>query len=253
MAGTRRLLAAGALACLFGLVASAPAERLRATLLDAYPGLELGRLVGPAYRGRAVPAAYQGVPLEEIAWHWQPLQLLLGRFAVDVTLNAGASHARLRSVRRPWSAASSLDAVDARVDLEWLSGSLPSLPGRARGRLELAGLDLDLDADGWPTAAHGTLALRAAEVSAPVRVELGGIDATIGTEGERLRIEFTTAPDNPVAGSGTLLLERSGGYRLTATLAARNAEDAAARGLIRLAGRPGADGRVQLDRAGRWR
>jgi len=249
----RRLLTAGLLAFVIGLVASAPAERLRASLLADYPGLELGRLAGPAYRGSAVPAAYLGVPLQRIDWHWRPAWLLLGRFAVDLVLVAGPSQLALHSRQAPWSTQLGLNDINAVIDLDWLSLNLPQLPGRVRGQLGLADIALDLEEDGWPTAAGGALTLRSAELTAPVRVAIGGIDATLGMEGERLRIDFTSAADNPIDGRGTLLLERAGGYRVTATLRARDTEDAAARGLLRLAGRPGADGGVQLDRNGRWK
>lgn len=249
----RHLLAAGLLAYAGTLLATLPAGLLREPLAGQLPALQLGPLSGSAFAGAAAPLAWQGLRLDAAQWRWRPAALLLGRLGADLELRAGPSHLALRAGHQLGFGTTRLEGVDGDLDLDWLSSGLRGLPGRLRGRLGLDAVNLQLDAAGWPGDASGAYLLRGLEVTAPVRLALGDFSGTLASEGEQLRIAFATTAGNPLDGQGTLLLSAEGGYRLSARLAARDPNDAGASGLLQLAGRPGPDGRVTLERNGRWR
>jgi general secretion pathway protein N len=248
-----RLLGAGLAAYLLALLFTVPAELLRGPLQTTLPEVRLGALSGHAHAGRVEPLSVAGVALDRAAWRWRPSALLSGRLGFEVTVDTGSGQVALRAARAPGSDLLELEAVRGSLDLDWLGRALPRQPVRARGRLLLEELAVDLDPSGWPRRARGRFRLQQAVLSAPVALNLADVDGTLGMEGGRLVVDFTLAPAAALTGSGRLQLAADGGYRIAARLAPGAAAAPDVTGWLRQAGRPAADGSVQVDLAGRLR
>jgi hypothetical protein len=248
-----RLLGAGLAAYLLALLFTVPAELLREPLQTWLPEVRLGALSGHAHAGRVEPLTVAGVALDRAAWRWRPSALLSGRLGFGVSVDSGAGRVALRIARPPGSAVLELAAVRGSLDLDWIGRALPQLPVRARGRLLLEELAVDLDPTGWPRRAGGRFRLQQAVLSAPVALNLADVAGTLGMDGARLAVDFTLEPAAALTGAGRLLLAADGGYRLAARLAPGAAADPDVTGWLHQAGRPAADGSVQVDLAGRLR
>ena len=248
-----RLLGAGLAAYLLALLFTVPAELLRGPLQTWLPEVRLGALSGHAHAGRVDPLTVAGVALDRAAWRWRPSALLSGRLGFEVSVDSGAGRVALHATRAPGSDLLELAAVRGSLDLDGLGRVLPRLPFRARGRLLLEELAVDLDPTGWPGRAGGGFQLQQAVLSAPVALNLATVAGTLGMDGARLVVDFTLAADAALTGTGRLLLAADGGYRLAARLAPGAAADPDSTALLRQAGRPAADGSVQVDLAGRLR
>lgn len=248
-----RLLGAGLTAYLLALLFTVPAELLRGPLQAWLPEVRLGALSGLAHAGRIDPLTVAGVVLDRAAWRWRPSALLSGRLGFGISVDSGAGRVMLRAARAPGSTVLELAAVRGSLDLDWLGRALAQLPVRARGRLLLEELAVDLDPTGWPRRASGRFRLQQAVLSAPVALNLADVDGALGMEGGRLVVDFTLAPAAALTGSGRLQLAADGGYRIEARLAPGAAADPDVTGWLRQAGRPAADGSIQVDLAGRLR
>lgn len=248
-----RLLGAGLVAYLLALLLTVPAELLRGPLQAWLPEVHLGALSGHAHAGRVEPLSVAGVALDRATWRWRPAALLSGRLGFGISVDSGADRVALRAARAPGSDLLELATVRGSLDLDWIGRALPQLPLRARGRLLLDDLAVDLDPTGWPRRAGGRFRLQRAVLSAPVALNLADVTGALGMDGGRLVVDFTLAPAAALTGSGRLQLAADGGYRLEARLAPGAAADPDVTGWLRQAGRPAADGSVQVDLAGRLR
>jgi hypothetical protein len=247
----RRLLGAGLAAFALTLLLTIPAERLRAPLQQHLPVLAPGAMTGHVLAGQAVPLAIGELVVDRVTWRWRPGRLLFARLAFDIELRSGPSSVTLRIERPAWSGTLALTALRGSIDLEHLGRSLPALPGRARGRLDLEGLALALDADGRVAAASGDLRLADAELTTPVALLLGDLDGHLRSAGAWLELAFSFADGGPLAGTGVVGLAADGGYRVSARVVPGSTADPDQVALLRMAGRQAGDGTIRIEQSGR--
>jgi general secretion pathway protein N len=207
-----RLIAAGVVTLLIGLVTIFPARVAYRWLAPASVGLE--GISGSVWNGRAAQAQVEGFYVRDLAWRFRPLGLVTGNlsYAVEATPASGFINATV------------LLGVTGAVRLEDLQASLPlqpfeglvGMPG-LRGTVNLQFERIVIE-DGLPVAANGRLAV--ADLVAPMihRGSIGGYRADFFTQntGVLASIEDTDGVVD-IAGSFEIAADRS--YQFLAQLA----------------------------------
>ena len=244
MRNRKRLILAGVLTVIIGLIITFPARV--AYQWFAPEALKLGGISGSIWRGAAAEGYAAGIYLTNVSWGFQPLALLTGKLAFATRSNVapGVLDARVAV------------GVDGSLTMTDVSGST-SLIALA-GALPLAGIEGDLSLqferivveDGLPTEATGT-------VSVANLVSRYLSPTTLGD----YRAQFQTT-DSGISGaveavrgvldlSGTIGLAPDRSYEFVGRVSTRPGAPASIEQQLRLLGSPDANGQREFRLEGR--
>lgn len=153
MPGQKRLIAAGVLALLLGLLILFPARV--AYQWFAPPELQLSGITGTLWRGEAVEGTADGFYLGHLKWRFKPLSLLAGKAAFLLTADPVSGFIET-GVAVGLGGNVSFSALDAALPIATFNGILPlrGIDGSITLQFESVVL-----ADGMPVEADGTLVL----------------------------------------------------------------------------------------------
>ncbi len=209
--------------------------------------LQVAGISGPWSDGHLASLQSGALLLNDLSWTFRPLGLLAGqmKFALTAKLQGEA----------PIS--STLTLTAKRLGLQNLRGQVPTsllgealLPGLGlSGNLNTQGLDLFL-IQGRLASASGSLIWQDAGVSFPDPTALGNLSLQLTTESG---IIAATLKDQggPLSVNVLARLKPDGTYELTGELLPRGEIKPELASLVRLFGKPAADGRILLRSKGR--
>jgi general secretion pathway protein N len=185
-------------------------------------GVQAGGVTGPVWNGTAQVLQVRGANLGRVNWKLHALPLFIGRLSID-----------LRATRSDGSVQTSLTASPSRLRFADLRASLPlssfppgTIPGGWAGMLVLQLEKLEL-ANGWPTAASGTVEVVDVIGPANRQINMG-------------RYKVTFPADAPAAVDGVVgaLSDTGGPLQVSGTVHLKNDRTFLAEGLV--AARPDA-------------
>ena len=238
----------GLCAYLVFLVLQFPVGALAHYLATYLPGLQVQHIEGSIVQGRALGLNVRGVELESLAWRWQPLSLLGGRFEYRFSI----MEPQLKLQGR---AGVGLDQQLRIVDLDGevsLNKAIAmavraQLPVNGKVEVELA--ELRIGADGLPRAVYGTTRLLDARTTLGRTLNLGDFSTELTTEKQGI-VGTVRDIGGPLEMIGTLTLAPNGHYRFNGQVGVRDDNNQELRQVLSLLGRVGTDGKWSIDFTG---
>jgi len=210
-----RAAALGAAAFIVFLIVNTPADWLVRQLTGRVPQLQLSGITGSLWSGNASQARYDAVSLSDVQWHWHPLALFAGR--LEYGLSGSWDEYPVS-----FAAGKALFGAPYLRDVE-LAAPLAKVAGLLRLPVELSG-DLDLSLDRVMFTGAGVVPVMEgggwwapATISAPVELELGKVVVEMSPDGDSTAAQVS-ARDGRLSVDGTIRLDPSGEYSLTADL-----------------------------------
>lgn len=239
MPSVKRLIAAGAISFVIGLLLLFPARVAYQWFAPA--ALTLSGIEGSIWRGASRHARAGGVYLRELEWRAHPLTLFTGRLGADLSAKPVGGFVETSAKVSP----------DGDVELSNLRASVPlGLLETATNIRGLAGMlsaqfeRIELS-DGAPVAADGTVDVADLLVPLVARIPIGGF-----------RAEFFTQEDGIVASvedtnglvdlAGRLLVRPDRSYQFLGQLAPKAETPPAVRQQMAFLGTPNARGQYEL-------
>ena len=236
---TSRLLIAGAVTLLIGVIVMFPARV--AYHWASPPGVAIAGIEGTAWNGRAQEAEVAGLYLRNIAWRVNPLALFTGKLALaieadtasgfvsgDVALSAGG-----RAILENLAASLSLRTLQQIV-------GMPGLDGAASLRMQRLEFH-----NGLPVAATGELEVANVRVPIVHRAPLGGFRAEFFTQDTGIVASVEDA-DAVVDLAGSLSLGRDATYQFIGQVAATSKTPDDLREQMRFLGTPNDRGMYEI-------
>ncbi|MDX9739852.1 MAG: type II secretion system protein N [Gammaproteobacteria bacterium] len=232
---------------LLALLVSLPAEQVyrAARQSGALPG-ELYGISGTSWRGHAETLRIDELSLQDVEWRLKPLPLIVGRAELGVSLRIGEGSLNGvagRTLGGSWYARD-VDVDAALADLSAAAGLDLGLQGRVAGTIERARA-----ADGRVHALDGRLDVTGAAIGEPLNMSFGSFTASMETRDDGIHAVLGDR-EGPLRAEGSAVLQPTGEWRARLRLAPRNPADSGTRDMLRMLGRPDADGYVELIRSG---
>ncbi len=209
-----RAVVAGVAAWLVFLIATIPADRALA-FAPAVPGMSFGSAQGTLWRGQLSRITIEGVPLEDVSWHFRLLSLVMGRLELDLKGTLEGKPVRALAGKTFFGA----------PYLRNVHASIPASEVLYRAginHMTVAGqLVLDLDDVRFPSEGvpmfSGQASWMPAEVEAPLVLSLG--TATLTTQhGEDMTEGRLVTRDGVLLVQADLTLQAAGAYRMDAVI-----------------------------------
>jgi len=234
------------------LVFQTPASLVVEQARRYLPDLQATQVQGTILSGSAENLSARDTSLENLRWRWSPGGLLRGRWeyrveaeepGMDVAAWVGIGLDRLLTAR----------AVEGELPFaKALSVALRQpLPFGGRVVLDLDRVQVGLD--GLPRAAEGRARLLEARTTVGRSLPLGNMAVELTTN-EAGIVGYVRDSGGPLEVMGTLTLDPRGRYRFSGQLALRDqTEEELGKALNLVLGRPGADGKYQLNLSGQLR
>lgn len=242
------LLVFGLLVYLAALVMSFPAERAYSRWKasdSALPQIALSGLSGSVWSGRADVAVIQGQRLKAVEWSLRPWALLWGQVGLGWRFQLEEGYGQGETAL----------GLDGSVAFSRLEGRMPAglIASIAKaGALRPSGsVSLNLQDVLWDgqslLLANGRVAWFDAGISLLKPIKLGDLSLSLETGDDGVK---GVIADNggPLSIDGLLSLAADGSYQFSGSFAARNNKDLER--ALRSLGRPGADGRIQVNQSG---
>ncbi len=232
----RRLVIAGVVTLILGLIISFPA-RVAYTWF-ATPGVSISGITGSVWRGQASEGAVAGIYLTDIRWRFRPLALFRGEAAfglsaqpisgfVDADIGVGlGGSVRLSNV----SAALPIRSLERHVAVSGIDGDI---------RLQLEQVVLE---DGVPVDAAGVVDVANLVIRPLAASALGDYRATLATDGQTIR-GIVQDTSGVLEVSGNIELSRDRSYSFIGLIAARPEAPAAVNDQLQYLGSADAEGR----------
>lgn len=247
------LLVFGLLIYLVALVITFPAERAYAHLQasEQVPrGFALSGISGSIWSGQAGQALVQGQMLENLQWTLKPWSLLFGQVGVSWRFQLPDEQGQ-----KGYAQGVTELGLDGSVAFSSLEGRLPAslIAGMAQmGALRPTGtVNLNLQDVLWDgktlRSATGRAVWSGAGVTLFKPLALGDQAISLETADEAVKGMLSDG-GGALSLDGLLMVSADGKYDFNGSLAARNAPEL--QQALRSLGRPGADGRIKLKRAG---
>jgi general secretion pathway protein N len=209
-----RYVAIGVVAWLVFLLATFPAERALA-LAPALPGVAIGNVQGPLWRGQAGHVVAKGIQIDPLRWKFRLLPLFTGRFEFDLQGRLGDKPAHAL-------AGTSFAGEPYLRDVQLSMPASDLLYRLGINQVSVGGelvLDLD-DVRFTPTGIpmfSGESHWMPAEVEAPLALSLGKVILTTQHDGSVTQGNLV-ARDGVLQVQADVALEASGAYRLNAII-----------------------------------
>lgn len=235
MPGRNRLIVLGVVTMLVAAIVTLPARVIHHWFSP--PAVQLAGIEGTLWSGKAREASVAGMYLRNVAWDLKPLQLFIGRLALDLEGSPPGGFLE-SSVAIGITGTVRLNDLRAAVPLGTLQGLL--------GRSDLGGdvavqLSTLAIVDGRPTEAEGSLSLSELLVRSMAPSPLGNFRAELqsGDDGIIGSVEDAAGMLDL---AGTLQLRTDGSYTLSGQVAATAEAPARLRQEISYLGSPDARG-----------
>jgi general secretion pathway protein N len=204
-----------------------------------------GSIEGSLWSGSCAGLIVSGTPVGDVSWTLEPLRLLRGRLAAQVTLTRGAANASADVELGFGGRVTAHQLVaDLPLDSKLLPGVPSSLSGRAHVALALAQIQ------------HGVITQLEGRIEAHDLEDRSGADTPLGSYvvifsgGSGEPVGKLHDLDGPLALEGTLRLTREPGYELEGLIAPRRGAPPELVNNIRFLGAPDASGRRPFSLAG---
>ena len=214
---------------LFFLLASWPVANLWAFLEPRLAGdaaIEVQDLSGSVWAGQVGALTVGTQELGSLAWRWRPSALLRAGFGLQVNWSVANTVIQGHVLLRPGHG--SVRHVRGQVSAAWLQQEW-DLPVLLAGDMDLDLKHLVWDPQQGLVAADGVVGWNQAGAGLPQPLALGDLQATLAiAEPGTLQLDLSSAPDAPLALSGTVFWRPTHDYRAALNL---RAEDHAAPGL----------------------
>ncbi|HEB94580.1 MAG TPA: type II secretion system protein N [Gammaproteobacteria bacterium] len=245
-----RYLLIGLLAYVIFLLVQFPAGQAYAWW-KAGPGAQqkvvLTGLSGSVWRGSAQQALIDGQRLQGLEWRLKPWTVLFGKLEIDYEIRLDDGFLR-GSVAADPQGAVAFDTLEAKLPLAQLP--LPAIVA-----LQPAGVvNLNLQSVDWNgealLSAQGRLVWSGAGISLLQPLQFGDLALTLENRDGSVIGELSDA-GGPLQAEGLLTLKPDGSYQFTGRFAAREGAQSPLGQALGALGRPGADGRVQVNQSGR--
>lgn len=218
----------------------------------APPGVELAGVEGTLWSGRAALGSAAGLALRDIGWRVRPLQLLLGRAAVDLEARLADGFVSGRIVATPGSVR--FRDVRASTSLPMLRTVLPIQGTQGLASVVLTELELE---GGWPLEIVGELRLSQLEVPPFVPagrqglIPLGNYTVQFEETADATIAARLSDAGGPLEASGTVAIDQSRSYTLDLLVKPRpEASAELIEGLAIMTAEPDAAGRRRLTLTG---
>jgi general secretion pathway protein N len=204
-----------------------------------------GSIEGSLWSGSCAGLIVSGTPVGDLSWTLEPLRLLRGRLAAEVTLTRGAANASA-DVELGFGGQVTAHHVvaDLPLDSKLLPGVPSSLHGRAHVELALAQIQ------------HGVITQLEGRIEAHDLEDRSGADTPLGSYvvifpgGSGEPVGKLHDLEGPLALEGTLRLTRAPGYELEGLIAPRHGAPPELVNNIRFLGSPDASGRRPFSLSG---
>jgi general secretion pathway protein N len=232
---------------LVALLVSLPAEQVyRSARQTAELPFELYGISGTSWNGRAKTLRIDELSLQDVTWTLKPLPLIIGRAELSVSAHIGQGSVdgiAGRTLGGAWYARGI--QFDAGLgDLSAAAGLDLGLRGRIAGTIDQARL-----ADKQVQALDGQFELAGGAIDEPLNMVLGSFSASMETRDDGIHAVLADR-EGPLRAQGSAVLQPGGEWRARLRLAPRNGTDTATRDMLRMLGRPDAEGYVELTRSG---
>lgn len=244
------VILAGVLALVVGLVWRLPATVAAGWVQSAVPNLTLAGTSGTALSGSAAQVLYDDIALEDLSWELQPLRLLIGQFAVQLSTATDVGRIEA-SLRRGLGGSLSAGPVNGQASLAWLARRAGYTFVPLSGSLILAVDNAELDSAGQVQTLTGRVQARGLQwdlLKPPAPI--GNFAGVVSGEAGDLELTIEEA-DGPVDVEGQASLAGNGIYRLDLRLRARAGADDRLKKLIEQLGRPDNQGWYPIVERGR--
>lgn len=246
----KHVILAGVLALVVGLIWRLPAPVAAGWVQSAVPGLTLSGTSGTALSGNAAHVLYEDIALEDVSWQLQPLRLLLGQMAVQLSTATDVGRIEA-SLRRGFGGGLSAGPVDGQASLAWLARRAGYTFVPLSGSLILSVDNAELDNNGVAQTLSGRVQARGLQwdlLKPPAPI--GNFVGVVSGEAGDLQLTIEEA-DGPVDVEGEATLAANGVYRLDLRLRARAGADDRLKKLIDQLGRPDDQGWYPIVERGR--
>jgi general secretion pathway protein N len=247
------LVVFGLLVYLVALVLTFPAERAYAhwkASAHASRALALSGISGSVWSGKAAMALIQGQQLKDVEWTLRPWSLLSGRVGLkwrfQLPESQGEGGFAQAETGLGLDGSINVEQMEARLPAAWLAAVANAAVVRPSGSVSVNLTGLRWDGKSL-TSAEGKVAWHGAGVNIFKPVELGDLSLSLETTDEVVK-GVVSDGGGPLSLDGLLTLTPDGRYDFNGSLAARNAPEL--ENALRSMGRPGADGRIKLNRVG---
>ncbi len=230
------------------LIVNIPATLVSSQVRDQLPGLTLYGVHGTVWSGSADSLAYGTLHAQNVRWSLRALPLLFGRVEIAWALDAPGLHGRGKLGRTLGGSiyVSDLVAEAPVASLQALSPYKLPLPLAGIASLDLRSVRLD---DGALREADGVVDLKSAALKAP-NLKLGDFRITMETDDAGTKATLADR-GGPLQAQGIAMLKPDGSYQFNGSFASRDNDQPALERYLRLFGRPGPDGKVQVSTTGR--
>lgn len=212
---------------------------------DKPPLLEVGRIHGSIWHGRAEGVHYAGLDLGTLRWRLSPAQLL-GSTDLHLDLQGDLAHGQA-DIMRKGNTITGRD-IHLEVTVDTLPVTLGTPAMHPRGTLVVAIDHVELR-DQWPSALQGRITWKDAALADRFdTVPLGDLRADLDERGGSVLEARLSDGGGPLALSGTVEASTIG-WRVNAVLSARKDTPLMHRVIAQL-GQPSSDGSLHLDMHG---
>jgi general secretion pathway protein N len=251
-----RLLVFGLLVYLAVLVLSFPAERAYAHWKgsgQAPPGFALGGISGSVWSGKAALAVVQGRRLEAVEWRLRPWALLSGQVALDWRIRLpGDDDSGYGQGSTAFGLDGSIhfDELEARLPAQQLAGLAQAGAVRPDGSVSINLRDLHWDGQSL-VSADGRVVWSGAGVNIFKPLTLGDLVVNLETTDEGIK-GLISDGGGPLIAEGLFTVKADGQYQFSGSFGARGGTEGSQdlENALRSLGRPGADGKVRVNRSG---
>ena len=216
-------LAAVLLYCLF-LIISFPASQAWQWLAPTQGIVELQDIEGSMWQGRATQVRVAGVPVGEVNWRVMPLQMFLGKLAINWRYRGQDGTGNGVLYVGPGGDLS-LSETHATSRMSALRALFPRMPVLLAGDLRLTLATLKLE-HGLPVALSGTADWLNGRTVSPVASEIGTFHAVLTTRKQEIQARISDT-SGPLDMQGIVRLQQKGSYYFVADLKPRTGASAA--------------------------
>lgn len=221
-------------------------------LASQFPGLQLGGIEGTVWQGQAGNLVYREQPLGSLNWHLATLPLLRQQLDTRLVLQNEEAYAQGRLSTSFHAERVQLEAVEARFPIQQLTRFMSFLPVAVDGMLSIRLPSLELDANGLPRSAQGTVVWHQAGLTLTEFMPLGDLRAELSSDEEgRVHAEIRDSGSGPLKIEAQWVLEKDGRHRLQGFVSAGEGSSEALKQALGWLGKPDAQGRYRLQYNGR--
>lgn len=242
--------------CLLGLLAyvvfmffSFPATILLDRVAQRIPGFSVQTVEGSALYGSAQGVRLGAAQFESLSWRLRFAPFLLARLGYQLSLN-GPEIDLDGKIAMNIGRQLYVDDLRGEMVLTALAALFdrPHLP--LAGRLQLDGLEAELDPTGRPRSASGTIRLLDTRSTLGTPQNLGNFRLNLNSKDEDI-VGNIGDEGGPLELTGNLTLAPNGDYRFNGVVALRDENNRELRQTLNLMGRPGGDGKWRISFNGR--